>query len=251
MTETVDYYLDRITPWHAGRPRFRSTVENAVAPLVGLQEFLAHLPQDFDLDDAIGVQLDAVGERVGRSRFIPVPIPDYYFSFDDEARGFDKGIWIGPYDSASEANRLDDNTYRRLLYAKIMANSWDGTVVGAQAVFDRFFTAPETLILVQDNFDMSMTVGLSGKVPSSLFLAIFAGNYLPMKPEGVKSYYAITSIDEQALFGFDMDNQYVRGFDDAAWGVDADYLILHGAPRVGSLDYTDPDNIEFFPGLNV
>jgi hypothetical protein len=110
MTETVDYYLDRITPWHAGRPRFRSTVENAVAPLVGLQEFLAHLPQDFDLDDAIGVQLDAVGERVGRSRFIPVPI---------------------------------------------------------------------------------------------------------------------------------------------AWGVDADYLILHGAPRVGSLDYTDPDNIEFFPGLNV
>jgi hypothetical protein len=252
MTKTVDNYLDRITAWHAGQPLFRATVAGLSTPVVDLQAFTARLPEDFDIDEAIGVQLDVDGQWIGRSRNIPVPIPDYYFSFDDELRGFDKGIWIGPYSSAFEANRLDDDTYRRLLYAKIMANNWDGTVPGAKAVYDRFFIDPETHIIVQDNLDMSMTVGLAGKVPSNLFLTIFAGNYLPLKPEGVRAYYAITSINDAALFGFDINNESIRGFDDGAWGVDADFIVQHGAPRVGSLDYfADPDNIQFFPGLSV
>ncbi|WP_164079376.1 DUF2612 domain-containing protein, partial [Stenotrophomonas maltophilia] len=46
---------------------------------------------------------------------------------------------------------LDDETYRRLLRANILAKRWDGTVPGAQAAFDVFFIDPATHVFVQDN----------------------------------------------------------------------------------------------------
>lgn len=223
---TIDHYLDRITPWHRGRPRFVATVTALCQVLVDLQAMIAHLPQDFDIDEAIGAQLDAVGQWVGRSRMIPVPIADLYFSFDDPARGFDKGIWFGPYDTETGIVRLDDDTYRRLLYAKIAANNWDGSVAGAQAAYDIFFNDPDTLVFVQDNGDRSMTIGVSQKVPSTLLLTLL-DRYFPLKPEGVRSYHLVTSVNQAPLFGFDVENEYVSGFDVGSWGVSPDYIVDH------------------------
>jgi hypothetical protein len=221
--KTVDDYLSLITPWHAGRPRFRATVEGLVAPVVSLQEFIAHLPEDFDLDEAIGNQLDVVGQWVGRSRFIPVPIAGLYFTWDDPTRGWDKGIWRGPYDTQYGIIRLDDETYRRLLYAKIMTNNWDGTVAGGQAALDEFFNDPDTLVFIQDNNDMTMTIGVSQKIPSPLLLSILY-KYFPLKPSAVQTYYNVTSVDQSPLFGFDVQNEYVSGWDSGAWGVTPEFI---------------------------
>ncbi|MGC7970039.1 DUF2612 domain-containing protein, partial [Salmonella enterica] len=72
------------------------------------------LPFDFDLDQAIGVQLDAVGEWVGISRNITVPLAGVYFSFDIAGLGFDQGVWKGPFDPDTGLTTLDDDTYRLL-----------------------------------------------------------------------------------------------------------------------------------------
>lgn len=222
--ENVDEYLDRITSWHRGKPKFVATVRAVAQAMVDVSDVMADLPEDFDLDRAIGVQLDVVGEWIGRSRFIETPIPGLYFSFDTEGRGFDEGIWKGPYDSDTGITRLDDDTYRLLLRAKILANQWDGTNETIKEALDTIFTDGSTYLSVIDNYDMSMTIGVSGKVPSILFLAILSQGYIPLKPEGVRVNYLITSVNYAPLFGFDIENEYIGGFDKGAWGVPPEHF---------------------------
>ncbi|NTG00119.1 DUF2612 domain-containing protein [Agrobacterium rhizogenes] len=224
-TPTVNEYLDRVTPFWRGKPKFMAELAEILEPLTDLQDMLAMLPQAFDLDQAIGVQLDAVGEWVGRSRNIPIPVPNVWFSFDDPKRGFDLGIWKGPYDTDVGISVLDDDTYRLFLRAKIAANSWDGTAGTAAAAFELIFSqSAGSKIFVLDNGDMSMTVGISGAIPSLLFLAVLEQGFLPIKPEGVRLNYEVTSVDGAPVFGFDIENEYIAGFDVGAWGVDPTYF---------------------------
>lgn len=56
-------------------------------------------------------------------------------------------------------------------------------------------------------------------MPSAVFLALLAGGYIPLKPEGVRvNYTVVTTVDGAPMFGFDMNNQFVAGFDAGAWG---------------------------------
>lgn len=221
----IEHYLGRIVPEHRDQPKFEATVRALIEPIVALQNFVAHLPEDFDLDVSIGAQEDVVGEWIGRSRYIPVPIPDLYFSLDDPIRGLDKGIWKGPYDSASGITRMDDETYRIILRAKIAANNWDGTLAGAQAALDSVFASSTgTNLFITDNLDMSMTFGVSGTIPSILVLLLLSAGYIPLKPEGVKAYYFVTSVNNTPLFGLDVQNEFISGLDSGSWGVSPDYI---------------------------
>ena len=197
MARDVEHYASRITPWHSVRPKFRATVEMIAAPYVALQEFLETLPREFDIDFAIGKQLDVVGEWVGRSRFIEFPLPDPWFSYDDKRRGWDIGIWKNEtYQYQTTAmQELDDETYRRLLYAKVMANNWDGTTIGASEAYQRFFSDEGSRVFVVDFNDLTMTVAVAGKVPQNVYLSLLANNYLPLKPGGVKLDIRIVSVD--------------------------------------------------------
>lgn len=221
----VDDYLSYVTSFHRSRPKFMAMIRALVDPLVATQDFILSLPMHFDLDVAIGVQLDQVGEWVGRSRYIRVPIPGIYFSFDEELKGFDLGVWKGPHDNDIGLTRLDDETYRLLLRAKIAANNWDGTTGTAKEALSIIFPDGETQIFVLDNMDMTMTVGVSGKIPSILFLALLSLGYIPLKPEGVRSLYAVTSVNDTPVFGFDVDNEFIGGFDNGSWAVSPEFYF--------------------------
>lgn len=259
---SVDDYLGRITSYHRGQPNFTATVAALVQPFVDLQTFMGSLPAAFDVDYSIGVQEDADGAWVGISRNIPIPIPNVWFSFDDPKRGFDMGVWKGPYDSDTGITVLDDDTYRTMIRAKIAANIWDGTVENATDAFNIIFPRPSTariqleglnddgsysiltgltdsglrailsalpvlsgtLLFVLDNQDMTMTIGIAGEVPSLLFLAILEQGLLPIKPAAVRVNYEITSVNGSPVFGFDVQNEYIAGFDTGAWGVDPTYF---------------------------
>ena len=67
-------------------------------PLCGVDELLQELRTAFDLDTAIGRQLDAVGVRVGRTRHLHTPLEGVYFSWNTEGVGWNEGIWKGRYD---------------------------------------------------------------------------------------------------------------------------------------------------------
>ena len=260
---SINDYLDKITSFHAGKPKFAATIAATIQPFVDVQNFLVALEVAFDLDTAIGVQLDAVGERVGRSRKIPIPIPAPWFAWDDPIHCWDRAVWQGPYSPGNYLSSLDDDTYRRLLRAKILSNKWDGTIDLAQAILDAYFIDPASHVFVEDNayavapnafftwddprycwdaapwkqpsdmnspvpeVDMSITVGVSGKIPNIVDLEILAQGLIPIKPEGVHIDYSVTSVNNTALFGFDLENDLISGWDVGSWGVTPDYINSH------------------------
>lgn len=147
-----------------------------------------------------------------------IPLTDVYFSFDTESLGFDQGSWKGPFDPDTGLTRLDNDTYRLVIHAKIGANHWDGTLESSRAILDSIFGGG-TFVFIQDNQDMSMTVGIAGVIPSSVFLALLRNGLILLKPEGVRiNIVIVTSVDGTPLFGFDMENDLVSGFDTGTWG---------------------------------
>lgn len=216
MADITDY-TGKLTAEHADKPKFKAMVSTVAQSFVDAQNGLSAFPSAFDLDAAVGAQLDAVGRWVGVSRNVDTPLAGVYFTLDALGVGFDQGVWKGPFDPDTGITSLDDETYRLLIRARIGANHWDGTLAGSKAILEQMFGG-DTHVFIQDNQDMSITVGISGKVPSALFLALLAGGYVPIKPQSVRvSYYLVTTDGGAPIFGFDMANDLVAGFDSGAW----------------------------------
>jgi hypothetical protein len=211
-------YTTLITSAHRDKPRFMATIGALAQPLVDQMNLLGKLPGKFDLDVAVGEQLDMIGTWVGVTRRIRTPLTGIYFSFDIAGLGFDQGIWKGLFDPDRGLTVLDDDTYRLVIRAKTGANHWNGTLEQSAAILNRIFDA-DTRVFIEDHQDMSMTIGISGKVPPAVFLALLAGGYIPLKPEGVHvNETIVTTVDNTSLFGFDMSNPFVAGFDAGGWG---------------------------------
>jgi hypothetical protein len=92
---SINDYLGRIPDYNSIQPDFMAVLAGILQPLVDLQNFAQALPQQFDLDVAIGTQLDQTGLWIGRSRFISTPIEDVYFSWDVDGLGWEQGLWQG------------------------------------------------------------------------------------------------------------------------------------------------------------
>lgn len=219
VVRTVDDYKSLITSEHADKPKYMATIGLTASLSAYLQELAADLPRQFDLDEAVGVQLDAVGEWIGRSRRIDTPLTGVYFTWDDIAStGWDNGVWQGEFDPDSGLTVLPDDEYRLLLRAKVAANQWDGTIPGAYDIWTTAFT--DSLIVIQDNQDMSMTVGVAGSQLSTVTQALLTGGYIPLKPEGVRvNYYAI-SVDSGPLFAWDAESEALAGWDTGSWALE-------------------------------
>jgi hypothetical protein len=215
----VERYLSLITSEHAGAPNFVSSVAASVQPFADLCATLAAMPADFDLDDAIGAQLDIVGQWIGASRYVKTPLTGVYFSFDTPGIGWDQGVWWAPGDPIAGLIALPDDIYRLLLRAKIAANQWDGTIPGAYAAWDTLFAAQGFQIVIQDNGDMTITLGLLGANGNPTFRELFSGGYLDLRPAGVLITGYLYPSENTAFFGFDTENSSISGWDVGAWGV--------------------------------
>ena len=218
---TKDEYLALITSEHSDKPKFEATVGATVAPLARLQEVLGSLIKEFDIDSAVGVQLDVIGQWVGRSRRIDTPLTGVYFSWDDVTKdGWDSGIWKGPYDPDSGLVDLPDDAYRLLLKAKVAANNWDGTIPQAYEIWTTAF-GTDTYLLIQDNQDMSMVVGIAGIPLTAVEQALLTNGYIPLKPEGVRIQYYAVAPAEGSLFAFDVaEGSALAGWDHSQWATE-------------------------------
>ncbi len=218
MAET-NAYLGRITSQHREQPKFTSTVNAVTMPIVELKELLEEIRRGFDLDDAVGVQLDQVGEWVGRSRDLLTPLEGVYFAWDEAGVGWGEGTWKGLYDPETGLIKLPDDTYRMLLKAKVAANSWDGTRDGAYEIWKSVFADRGLIVLIQDNQDMSIIIGVAGAPMSGVFQELLIQGYIPLKPAGVSvEYYAVPPRGiGGALFAWNCDSDALNGWDKASW----------------------------------
>lgn len=217
----ITKYQTLITSEHADKPNYMALVSAVAQCFVDIQNLIASMPGLFDLDIAVGQQLDVVGQWVGISRQLEVPLIGIYFSLDTANLGFDQGTWKGPFDPTTGLVSLPDDAYRTLIRAKIAANNWDGTAEGALAAYQKLFPGGSPEIVVFDHVDMTMSLAIIGPLPDAVTLALFTNGLLNLRPSGVDiNGYFIPSITSTPFFGFDCENAVVSGFDVGCWPTD-------------------------------
>lgn len=216
----LEDYLNLITSEHRDKPKFMAMVSFHAQAAVDLQDMMASLITKLDVDFAVGEQLDFIGQWVGISREVNIPISGIFFAWDDPdpSLGWDFGIWR-PDNQPTTITTLPDDSYKVLIKAKIAANSWDGTTDGAYAIWDSLF--PNFKILILDHQDMSYDLAFVGQPVDSLTKALITGGYIPLRPEGVMINEYIFPIDTNPLFGWDLDTAYVKGWDSGSWGIES------------------------------
>lgn len=210
-------YLDLVTSEHRQRPKFIASLTAVAGGCFGLQKLLKSFNKEFDVETAIGVQLDVIGNWVGVSRRVATPLVGVYFTWGDTTlTGWNSGVWKGEFDPSSGLVLLQDPDYRTLIKAKIAANAWDGSVPGAYAVWAEAF-GNDAVILIQDNQDMSIVVGIINTELSAVTLALLTGGYIPLKPAGVRvAYYAVVA-DNNPMFAWGIQSEALDGWGLGSW----------------------------------
>jgi len=169
MSTDPNYYLTKITSEHNLAPKFVAMMGLFAQFTVDHQTQTLSMPSIYDLDNAVGVQLDAVGQWIFGSpiaRFVQVPFPG------------------GPL------TRLDDAHFRILLKARIISNQWDGTVPGAYRAWAVLFAGTGLQVLIADHDNMTAQYGLTGPA-DAVTQALFQAGLLELKPDGVHITYVI------------------------------------------------------------
>lgn len=197
MSVVADY-TGLITAQHAQRPKFVAMVGAVAGGMVDLQNFTSSLVGEFDIDTARWKQLDALGVRIGLDRNLRATTPGLYTQ------------------APAGAAPLSDSDYSVLLHGKIGANQWDGTKASAFNTVQNLFPGTGAAVFYVDHQDMTITIAVAGAVLDEGMKQALVCGYMNVRPEGVLADFAFTTAPAP-IFGFDIENSYISGFDVGAW----------------------------------
>ena len=220
MAKTLDDYLQLIPTQHRGKPKYEAMYSLIVEKYIEMQEFIESIPAEFDIDEAVGVQLDVIGIWVGLSRFLEEPIAGVYFTWGtvDINEGWGNGIWQGEFDPDTGLEAMPDSIYRIALKSKIVANHWDGSIPGAYEIWESLFLPEQLFMIITDRQDMSMDITLSGFPLSFAEIQIFIQEELIIKPAGVRiKNYFVTDGGPAFTWGIQENNNAVAGWGLGEW----------------------------------
>ena len=178
----LGYYLGLLTSQYQNSPKLNAFLAMLLQKFEDISQCQSVLDEAFDLDNAVGAQLDILGVLLGASRLV----------------GFQPSGGVSPL--------LDDTSYRVYLKARAAMNQWDGTIDGLQGVWTTLF--PGGRIVIDDNQNMTATIFLSGSF-TSIQQDLITNGYIVPRPEGVLYTYVFGG----PHFGCDLNNSYVAGVD--------------------------------------
>jgi len=184
MSGDISPYLARITSEHRNQPQYVAFMSVILQGLCDAKAVAQSLPGLFDLDVAVGQQLDFCGQWLGQSRTLREAIGNAYFSWDTAGQGWDQGSW-GTGGGGSTIVVLPDQQYRTLLQFTAAANEWDGTIPGSYAVWDPVFAPLGFHLEITDHQDMTIEYTLVGTTPDNLTLGLYQNGYFDLRPGGV------------------------------------------------------------------
>jgi hypothetical protein len=218
-TGSVARWLELVTSEHASQPNFMAMLAATFQPLADIIAVMETIPLAYDLDVAVGTQLDADGVWIGKNRLVRVPLEGIFFSWDTPGLGWDQGNWI-TFIGATQLTALPDEQYRTVLYAKVAANHWNGNIPGAYAVWNTVYAGTGFGVLIQDLQGMHMAMALTGPLPDAVTLALFTQGYFDIKPAGVQiDKYYTPAEPNVPYFGFSVENDNISGWGVGYWGV--------------------------------
>lgn len=135
-------YSALLTSEYANSPNFIQTVQLTANAIGDITTLLQSLPAQFDIDNALGRQLDIVGQWIGFPRTIGGVLLVQFFGFADDATALTFGELTDPSvggrflelgENTSQSATLSDVEYKLLLKAKVLQNDWDGSVAEFEA----------------------------------------------------------------------------------------------------------------------
>lgn len=213
----TNQYTDLIAGAHRNKERFTEWIFTITEPLSKAREKLIEMQALFDVETAVGVQLDAVGARVGVSRILPTKLVGVYFALDDVGGvGLDLGLWKGRFDPDDGLISLDDPTYRAVIKSKILMNHWNGTNESLPAFVSRmlgFFGVSGKVIDIQDLKTMHVVINLGPEKTPRVVYELLSRRIIDVVAAGV----ALKITDDLPWFSLDFDTESVQGLDDGYW----------------------------------
>lgn len=245
---TLQTYLDLIPSPNNTQPKFIEWYQGCLQPFLNVQSLLASFNTAFSLDEAVGVQLDLIGQRLGQGRIV-----------DFEPPG-----GLSPI--------LDDETYRLVLRGKILKSHYNGTKQQIYDFWRQWF--PQYGILIHDNQDMTVSVIISGITDDISQESIFAwgeegpvfkgwgegywtgrlegmtkslirNGYFVPNPSGVLINYSFSDVP---LFGWDSETSAIKGWGEGYWiGPNPGSSPI--VTLEGQLDFSTEDNSGLEPLL--
>lgn len=187
MADSNEFYLKLITSEHATSKNFISYTKATLDMVSPMIDALNSFDDLFNLDYAVGSQLDDIGILVGITRVLPTSVTE-----------------IDPV--------LDDATFRRIIKAKILRNHWDGTLQGMMEIMNVLYK--NLPYIIYDHQDMTITVYITDPTISVQDKALLFNGFILPKPSGVLMNYEIL---DSALFSWDMDHEHFKGWDEGTW----------------------------------
>lgn len=180
-------YMELITSEYAEQPLFNAYVQAFLDQDLPIDQCMNKFSEIFNLDNAVGDQLDKLGSYVDLTRELPVVDPDIPASLPDEY-------------------------FREVIKARIRANFWNGTNEQLIELIDATFTDATYEIL--DNQDMTLQVIMINPSATPTMIALLFNGYIIPKPAGVLTTFTIM---DRPLFGWDTDTGFVKGWDQGTW----------------------------------
>ena len=246
MSGDITPYQALVTSEHNQQPNYMAVIAATLQPLADQIDVTNTIALLYDLDTAVGSQLDTVGQWIGPSRYLDIELVNVYFSFDTAGLGFDQGAWA-PAGGGNVLTALPDDEYRLLLYATVAANHWDGTVPDALKLLNSFWNPLGYTMYIIDGQDMTMAFVLVGATPNAVTTALYAAGYLDVRPAGVLISNHYINNTGGPIFGFDEQDTFIAGFDHGFWlpeaaGVPSGYNPPYGGVIVFNFEgtYTPP-----------
>lgn len=187
VVPSISYYLSLLTSQYQNSPNLKSWLTVCLQPILDAGAGYGLFVNAFDIDSAIGLQLDILGVILGASRTV----------------SFQPSGMVSP--------TLTDATYRILLKARVIQNQWDGQAASLYTAWPALF--PGGNIAIIDNQNMSATIILSG-VFSSITQDLITNGLIVPRPEAVQYTYIFPVLP---VFGFGPESAFVAGFGDGHW----------------------------------
>jgi hypothetical protein len=151
ISPNVNSYSNLITSEHNQKTNFMLVVSRVVGAAADAVAATQSIIPAFNLNTAVGAQLDTLGLWIGQSRNIAEVLVIGFFGFSEVSTGNPDGlqepfgeltnlsiggVWYDLGQSSSSTTVLDDVAYLTILKARIVKNQWDGTISGIeQALF--------------------------------------------------------------------------------------------------------------------
>jgi len=184
MSADISKYTELVPVANSSQPNFMAMIAVSVQPFADIAQVIGLFPSYYDLDNAIGTQLDTLGLLIGVSR----------------PGGF------------------SDDYYRIVLKVRILNNHWQCNKPSAYQLANELFSSLGFSFFIEDHADLTITLGVIGEgVPSEEIITLLTGGYLDVKPVTIHiAGYAYQS-GAGPIFAFDIENSNFAGFDVGSW----------------------------------